>query len=155
MNQKITDLVSLNKTPCLQGSASADKAILAMNSANVDIVGVACDHDFVGVFSRKDFEKHVTRRNLNPRNTTLYEVMTINPPTVQCDYTFKETYEAMLSYQWNYMPILNGSVLCGIVTISDLGHDIIKSFEEAQEANNIIMHYIQSGESYGTADYKH
>lgn len=154
MSQKIGEIAEKTNIARLQGSVSVDTAMEVMDMYEIDIVAVECEDDFAGVFSRGDFTKSVIRQNLNPKNTTLYEVMALNPPSVEPDASVKETYEAMLAYQWDFMPVLEGRKLCGIVSIKDIGQDVIKSFEEAKIENKIIMNYIRSGESYGMADYE-
>lgn len=153
MSRNICELLKQKKTPCLEGSETTDKAVMAMDNAETDIIGVSCDGDFVGVFRRKDYFRNVVRRNLNPKETSLYEVMIITPPSIPTSYNFKEAYETMLSYQWNYMPVVREKKLYGIVTMDELGHDIIEAYQEAHNENEIIINYIQGGESYGSADY--
>lgn len=155
ISQKVGNIAEKTNTPRLQGSASVNTAMEVMDMYETDIVVVECEDDFAGVFSRGDFTRSVIRQNLNPKDTTLYEVMTVNPPSVDPDASVKDTYEAMLAYQWEYMPVLKGRRLCGIVSMKDIGKNVIQSFEEAKTENKMIMSYIQGGESYGIADYEH
>jgi len=139
--------------PRLQGSANLLTAIEIMDMYEVDIIGVECEDKFAGVFTRSDFTKSIIRQNLNPEDTTLYEVIVLNPPSVSTETTVKEVYEMMLAYQWEYMPVIEGSKLCGIVSMRDLGKDVMKSFEDARNENEMILNYIQNGESYAIANY--
>ena len=152
--QKIGDLAQRSHAPCLQGSKSVAIAMEIMAIHNVDIIGVECKDDFAGVFSRDCFTKSVVRQNLVPTETLLYEAMYMNPPTIDANSTVKEAYEAMLSYQWEYMPVLDGNNhLGGIVSLRDLAKEVIHSFEDAKIENEMILNYIQGGESYAIADY--
>ena len=153
MSRKIGDIAQNKYVPRLQGSVSVESAMEIMDIHEVDIVAVECENDFAGVFSRGDFNRSVIRQSLNPKETTLYEAMPLNTPFVESQQSVKETYEAMLVYQWEYMPVLEGRRLCGIVSMCDLGKDVIKSFEETRTENEMIKTYIQSGESYAIADY--
>lgn len=155
MSQTIGDIAGKTNVPRLQGSVSVNTAMEVMDMYEVDILAVECENDFAGVFSRGDFTRNVIRHNLNPKHTTLYEVMSINSPYVEPDISVKEAYEAMLAYQWDHMPVLEGRVLCGIVSMKDIGKDVMKSIEKAELENKMIIEYIQSGESYGMADYRH
>lgn len=154
MFQEIGSIAEKIKQPTLQGSASAYMGVEVMNIYNIDIIGIECEDDFVGVFAKEDFDKHVIRRNLNPRETTLYEVMTINPPTVDSDISVKEAYETMLNYKWEHIPVLEHKRLCGIVSMRDLGKDVMSSFEKTQSQHEMVMNYIQGGESYAMAKYE-
>ncbi len=154
MFQRIGDVLPANRTPCLQGSVSVTTAMGIMDIYEIDIIGVECEDDFAGVFSRGDFNRSVIRQNLNPDETSLYEAMALNPPHVEVYQSVKETYEAMLAYQWEYMPVLEGNRLRGIVSMRDLGRDVMKSFEDVRNENELIMNYIHGGESYAIANYR-
>jgi predicted transcriptional regulator len=80
--------------------------------------------------------------------------MPLNTPSVNSFQSIKETYETMLAYQWEYMPVVDGSLLYGIVSLKDLGKDVMKSFEDAKSENEIMIRYIHGGESYAIADYQ-
>lgn len=155
MVQKIGDLAKKSKVPRLQGSVSVWSAMEIMDMYETDITAVECERDFAGVFRRGDFDRSVLRQNLNPKETTLYEVMTLNPPSVEVEQSVKEAYEIMLAYQWDHIPVLDARTLCGVVSMRDLGKDVMKSFEETKTENEFITKYIQGGESYAIADYKH
>ncbi len=153
MSQKISSLAKYTSTPRLQGSVSVTTAMDVMDMYEINIIAIECEEDFAGVFSRGDFNRNVIRQNLNPDETTLYEVMRLDTPSVDAEQTVKEAYETMLAFQWDHMPVLEGKKLCGIVSLRDLGKDVIKSFEDAKAENQIIMNYIHSGESYAMAKY--
>lgn len=154
LSQKIGDMISTKmKTARVQGSASVDAAMEIMDMYETDVIAVECEKEFAGVFSRADFSRNVTRHNLNPMETTLYEVMSINMPSIGPEDSVKDAYETMLAYQREFMPILDGTMLIAIVSIRDLGQAVMQSYDDAKMENDMIMHYIQCGESYGTASY--
>lgn len=152
-SQKIGELAKRAKTPCLQGSVDTFTAIEIMDIYEIDIIGVVCEDNFAGVFSRNDYNKNVIRQRLDPKRTTLYETMTLNAPYVLSDLSIKDTYDAMIAYQWEYMPVVEDQKLCGIVAMKDLGKDIMQLYEDAVSENRMIMNYIQGGESYAMSDY--
>ena len=153
MTEKIGAVASKTKQPSLQGSVSAYLAIEVMDIYEIDIIAVECEDNFVGTFSRKDLQKNVIKRNLEPNEVTLYECMTLNPPIAQADMSVKQAYEMMLAYQWNFIPVTRGKKLVGIVSMNDLGKDVMKSYEEAKSENETIMSYLKTGESYVIANY--
>jgi len=153
MSETIGSIAQKNSQPRLQGSVSAYLAIEVMDIYEIDIIAVECEDNFVGTFSRKDLQTNVIKRNLDPKETTLYEVMTLEPPKARAEMSVKQAYEIMLAYQWNCIPVVEGKQLVGIVSMNDLGKDIMKSFEEARTENEIMMSYLKSGESYIVANY--
>lgn len=154
MSQKISEIAKQLNTPILQGSVSVSTAMEIMDMYDIDVIGIHCENDFAGVFSRDDFNRSVLRQNLLPDETTLYEAMPLNPPTINADQTIKDAYETMLRCHFKYVAVIDGKTLCGVVQMSDLGQDVIKSFLDAKSENELILHYIQTGESYAMADYK-
>ncbi len=155
MSRKIGEIAANTNIPRLQGSVDVMTAIDVMDLYKTDIVAVECEDSFAGIFTRGDLNRTVIRQNLDPRQTILYEAMTLNPPHVTADMTVKETYDSMIAYQWEYMPVLIGTRLCGIVSMRELGKHVLRSYEEAQEENKMILNYIQSGESYAISNYNH
>lgn len=153
LSRKITDLLDCKKTPRLQGSATVAEAMEVMDAFSTPIVGVECEEDFVGIFKRSDYRKSVIRQNLNPKETTLYEVMTASPPCLEVDVTVKEAYEAMLAYQWEFMPIVRDKCLHAIVSFRELGKHIMNDYENKEAEYRMVINYFKGGESYGFADY--
>lgn len=116
----IGEMINEAYTPRVQGSTTVDDALELMEEYGVSVIGIECEGDFVGIFSKKDFEKKVIRWSLHPHETSLYEVVTLNPPYVSPSLSINETYNAMLGYQWEYMPVISGKTLLGIAQLTDL-----------------------------------
>ena len=155
-SQKIGSIARKTHTLRLQGSINVLTALEIMDMYDAEIAGIECESSFVGIFHRRDFAKNIARDRLDPENTTLYEVMTLDMPSIAYDATIKEAYEKMLACHADYIAVFeeNERALCGIVFLSDLGNDVIQSFEKIRAENEIIMDYIRSGESYAIATYK-
>lgn len=152
--EKIGDIAANTSIPRLQGSMNVLEAMEIMDAEQTDIIAVECEDKFVGLFTRSNFTQSVIRQNLSPQETTLYEVMTLDVPSVESDATLKETYEAMLACRLDYIPVLDGTSLCGVVAMCDLGKNVMKSYEDAKSETELIKCYIQNGESYAMARYE-
>jgi CBS domain-containing protein len=155
-SEKIGSIARKTHTLRLQGSINVLTALEIMDMYDAEIAGIECENSFVGIFCRRNFAKNIARDRLDPENTTLYEVMALNAPSIAHDTTIKDTYEKMLADHSDYMAVLeeDGRTLSGIVFLSDLGNDVIQSFEKIRAENEIIMDYIRGGESYAIATYK-
>lgn len=151
--QKIGDLAKQAHTPRLQGSKTVAIAIEIMAMHNSALVAIECKDDFVGIFTRDCLTKNVLRQNLVPTETLLYEVMIDDSPAIESDCTVKDAYETMLSCQLEFLPVLEERKLVGIVSIKELAKEVIHSFEEIKIENQMILNYIQGGESYAIANY--
>lgn len=153
LSQRIGNLAEKIKTPRLQGSVSVLNAIKLLDAHKTDILGVECEEEFAGIFTRGNYNRMIARQNLEPEETTLYEVMSLNPPYVCHDLSIKETYNAMLAYQWEYMPVLREAKLLGIVSLRDLSQNVLQSFEVAQQENEMMLQYIRHGEAYSVFNH--
>lgn len=156
ISEQIGTIARKTRTLRLQGSINVLTALEIMDIYDAEIAGIECESSFVGTFCRRDFTKDIARDRLDPENTTLYEVMALDAPSIGYDATIKDTYEKMLAEHSDYMIVLedDGRSLCGVVFLSDLGNDVIQSFEKIRAENETIIDYIRGGESYAIATYK-
>ena len=96
-SQKIGSIARKTHTLRLQGSINVLTALEIMDMYDAEIAGIECESSFVGIFHRRDFAKNIARDRLDPENTTLYEVMTLDMPSIAYDATIKDAYEKMLA----------------------------------------------------------
>lgn len=120
MYRHVGSLINKMNRVALQADTSVIDALDVMEKYGIPIVSVKSEDVFIGTFSQSDFEKKVLRQNRNPRFLTLFDVMTINPPTINENNSVREAYDTMLAYQWDYMPVLNGQNVRGILSIQDI-----------------------------------
>ena len=145
---KIGTIIGNQYTPRLQGSTTTAEALEIMDEYEITAIGVECECDFIGVFTRTDFEKQVLRWNLHPGETTLYEVITFNPPYVTPDLSVKEVYNAMLAYQVKAMPIVSGKTLIGIADLDILRNHINESRNNILEDNVTTLKHFGSDKTF-------
>ncbi len=141
MNKKVDVIIGNTYTPRLQGSAMVSDALEMMEEYEVSVIGVECESEFVGLFSRKDLESKVLQWHLHPNETSLYEVIVLSPPYVTPDLTIREAHNVMLAYQWDYLPVLSnsGKRLLGIVHMKHLREHIDASHDNFNESHSIII----------------
>lgn len=154
MTDRIGSLAQNTPTPRIQGSASVMQAMEEMDLCEANIIAIECEGDFVGIFRRDDLHGRVIRQNLNPMTTTLYEVMTIDPPAIDGYRSVKEVYEHMIRNKLEYIAVVTSRALHGIVSLRGLSTDVIKAYEDVEAENRMILNYMQCGESYGMSRYR-
>lgn len=142
-------------TPCLQGSTNILTARELMEKHDVDVIGVECRSDFVGIFSRNDYTNSIIRHNLIATDTILYEAMNADPPYINEDLSIAEACDSMLLYDLDYMPVVSGKSLCGILSLNDLKlvKGLIDDCKNAIFEKDVALNYIRGGESYGLSNY--
>lgn len=149
---KAGDVVGGRPCPVIKGSHSVMKAIDEMEVLETGALGVECDRRFVGIFTRSDFMKKVLQYNLNPRTTSLFEVMTFNPVVISPHETLQSAYKKMRKYRIRHLPVLENGVFRGILTDEDINIGLLENYENITQEYRNILSYIH-GESYGRCAY--
>lgn len=149
------ELARKMNTPCLQGSTNIFIAREMMEKHDVDVIGVECRSDFVGIFSRNDYTNAIIRQNLVAADTILYEAMNSDPPYIHADLSISEACDAMLLRDLDFMPVVSGHKLCGILSLNDLKlvKGLIEDCKNAIFEKDVTLSYIHGGESYALSNY--
>lgn len=142
-------------TPCLQGSTNILIAREMMEKHDVDVIGVECKSDFVGIFSRTDYTNAIIRHNLVAEDTILYEAMNSDPPFINEDLSIFEACDSMLMHDLDFMPVISGRKLCGILSLNDLKlvKGLIEDCKNAIFEKDVALNYIRGGESYALSNF--
>ena len=127
----------------IQSGATAYEALELMAENNIGALLVMEDDRLVGVFSERDYARKVILRGKSSKHTAVSELMTSNPITVTPDRTLPECMVLMTNNHIRHLPVLDGGILLGVVSIGDIVHSIITQQEET----------IQELESYITEGY--
>ncbi len=127
----------------IQSGSTAYEALELMSEKNIGALLVMEDDRLVGVFSERDYARKVILKGKSSKQTVVRELMTSNPITVTPDRTLPECMVLMTNNHIRHLPVLDGGILLGVVSIGDIVHSIITQ----QEA------MIQELESYITEGY--
>ena len=127
----------------IQSGSTAYEALELMSEQNIGALLVMEEDRLVGVFSERDYARKVILRGKSSKQTVVRELMTSNPITVTPDRTLPECMVLMTNNHIRHLPVLDGGILLGVVSIGDIVHSIITQ----QEA------MIQELESYITEGY--
>jgi CBS domain-containing protein len=127
----------------IQSGSTAYEALELMAEKNIGALLVMDDDRLVGVFSERDYARKVILKGKSSKHTIVGELMTSNPITVTPDRTLPECMVLMTNNHIRHLPVLNGGIVLGVVSIGDIVHAIITQ----QEA------MIQELESYITEGY--
>ena len=127
----------------IQSGSTAYEALELMAEKNIGALLVMEDDRLVGVFSERDYARKVILKGKSSKHTIVGELMTSNPITVTADRTLPECMVLMTNNHIRHLPVLDGGIVLGVVSIGDIVHAIITQ----QEA------MIQELESYITEGY--
>lgn len=94
------------------------------------------DHDVRGIFTERDFLRHVALEERDPHRTPVESVMTEDVICVDPDFTVEECMAIMTSERFRHLPVIHEGGLGGIISIGDCVKELS---EEAQ----IRIHYLE------------
>jgi len=127
----------------IEAGATAYEALELMAEKNIGALLVMEDNRLVGVFSERDYARKVILKGRSSKNTVVRDLMTNSPVTVTPDRTIADCMMMMNNNHVRHLPVLDGNVLMGVVSIGDIVHSIISEQEST----------IQELESYITEGY--
>ena len=122
----IPDVIRGQKVVYLGRKASARRAAKLMRKHNVGAVLVMKGEDLEGIVTVSDMTYRVIADGLDPKNTTLGEIMTANPDTVGCQTTAIEALRLMHDGDYRHLPVVKDGHVVGLVSRRDF-HGIEKA----------------------------
>ncbi len=127
----------------IQSGSTAYEALELMAEKNIGALLVMEDNRLVGMFSERDYARKVILKGKSSKSTLVHELMTGNPVTVTPERTVPECMLLMTKNHIRHLPVMQGDVVLGVVSIGDIVHSIMTEQEMA----------IQELESYITEGY--
>ncbi len=100
--------------------ATVIDAVNAMNDHHVGSVLVSEAGYPVGIFSERDVLVRVVAGHRDPGQTLVRDVMTTRLHTASPDDTLLEVMQLMTDRRCRHVPVMEGEVLLGLVSIGDL-----------------------------------
>ncbi len=108
IQKTISEFLSDDPVPSVSPTDSVSAAIETMKSAGSDCVLVLDDKKLVGVFTERDFLNRVTAEQRNPSATSMGEVMTSEPETLEAQDCISYAINRMAMRGFRNVPIVDG-----------------------------------------------
>jgi CBS domain-containing protein len=105
--------------------ASVYDALRLMAAKDIGAVLVVEAGKLVGILSERDYARKVVLEGKSSRSTTVGELMTQVVFYVRPEHTVEECLALMTAKHIRHLPVLEDDQLVGIVTIGDVGAEII------------------------------
>jgi len=112
----------------LPPSATVAEAVRVMAERNIgSVLVVGEDGRLLGIVSERDIIRRVLAAGRRPEETTLEEIMTRDPVTVDPEATVEEALRAMARIRVRHLPVVDKSTgrLVGVVSIRDVEEAIL------------------------------
>jgi CBS domain-containing protein len=113
--------------------ATAYDALEIMAEKNIGAMLVVENGRLVGVFSERDYARKVILRGKSSKGTTVRELMSSPPITVNMDTSMRDCMVLMTENRIRHLPIMDKDLLWGVVSIGDVVNTIISEQEKAIE----------------------
>lgn len=115
-SQRVKQVMGRERLLVAAPHASVSDAARLMAGDEVSAVVVVDQERAVGIFTGRDVVRRVLAQGLDPDATTLADVMTAAPITVDPDKTFGHALRVMQERGFRHLPVLDHGKLVGIVS---------------------------------------
>jgi CBS domain-containing protein len=137
-SQRIKNVMERKKILTAPPETTVSKAAKLMEKKNVGAVMVVENERLIGIFTERDAVFRVIAQGLDAKATTLAEVMTAAPKTVEPDKTFGYALLMMHENGFRHVPVIENGKPVGIVSSRNaLDPDMEEFVSEAQRRKHI------------------
>ncbi len=111
-------------------TATVYEAIARMSEKGVGALLVMSEGRLAGIISERDYARKVILKDRSSKETQVWEIMTDHVITATPRNTVEECLRSMTEHRIRHLPVLNGELVVGIVSIGDLVNWTITAHEE-------------------------
>ncbi len=124
-------------------------AIKLMKIENISYVIVMQGQNYLGIFSEKDYTQKVILQNKNSSETLVKEIMTNDLPVVTSEDSFDKCMEIMNTFKVRYLPMFDGYIFKGVITINDLLEATLEEKKTPEKDENYLKDSSSTSNSIG------
>jgi CBS domain-containing protein len=126
---------------CTSVDTTVLDAVERMNAKRIGALVITDGRTAIGIFTERDVLARVISRGLDPRLTTVGEVMTRNPITVRADTTVAEAMMIVTQRRCRHLPVVDDTGLRGLISIGDLTSWMVR---DQQQTIDDLHNYIRA-----------
>lgn len=132
MNKKVADVL-LRKGSAIT-AVSPDTTVLEalrlMSEQNIGSVMVLHDGQYLGIVTERDYSRKVILKGKSSTDTKVSEIMSADLPRISPSDSIDHCMQLMTDKHIRYLPVFEGAMISGILSISDVVKETILSQEE-------------------------
>lgn len=123
----------------IQAGATVVEAAEAMTNNNISCIVVLKDKEVTGVLTERDILKRVVAAQKDPETTKIIEVMSSPVKSIPPDYSVFSASRLIENVNIRRLVILEGSILRGIVTQTDIFRAVKRKLQNEEEKFQELM----------------
>lgn len=124
LKQKDLNVWSVSPDSCVY------EAIEIMADKHVGALLVVSDNNLIGVVSERDYARKVILQGKSSKETPVREIMTSPAIFVTPEQTVEESMRIMTENHIRHLPVMDGGILLGVVSIGDLVKWVISAQQQ-------------------------
>src|SRR5258706_11575991 len=122
--RQIGEIVRRRSLVSVEPGMTVRAAAQLMASEKIGALPVVRDGRLAGIFTERDALVRVLARGLDPDTTSVAEVMTADPVTIDARRPLKHALQMMVDGNFRHVPVVEGGSVVGMVSARDaLGTD--------------------------------
>lgn len=130
----IKDVVKHQTVVTLPSDTTVRDAAMEMAQRRIGAVLVVQGGSMVGIFTERDGLFRVLAQGLDPAATTLAEVMTTKVMTIIPERPLLQALHIMHENGFRHLPVVQGGVPCGIISIRDaLDYELVHFLKDIEK----------------------
>jgi len=111
----------------IKPNAMVFDAIQLMDEKNVGALPVVDNKALVGIVSERDYTRKVIVKERSPKDTPVSDIMTKQALTINPSNSVTECMRIMTERRVRHLPVLEGTMLVGILSIGDVVNWLISA----------------------------
>jgi len=134
----VREIIERERLISVGPDATAKEAVAAMVEHHCGSIVVLEAEKVSGIFTERDLMLRVVHVGRDPAATTMREVMTPSPDTIDADAPVANAIRAMDEFSYRYLPVLDGERCIGVISTRHVPlSDVLKLKDELETRHDI------------------